>query len=67
LSGRPSAEEYCVYLATQIEELQQQLARSYNAFNNLEGRILMIERSIVGIKHRLDGEEYDESKGVWWN
>jgi hypothetical protein len=64
---RPTTEEYCVYLANEIKRLETEFGKAYIAFNNLEARILMLERAIMGIKHRLDGNEYDETKGVWWN
>lgn len=38
-----------------------------DAINNLDARLMMVERMLARIKHELEGRTYEESKMKWWN
>lgn len=63
----PNLEEYATYLEGRIEELQDVLLKCGDAINNLDARLLMVERLVAKIRHDMDGKLYEESKLRWWN
>lgn len=67
MSRPPSIEEYAVYLADRIEEQERLLMKCGDAINNLDARLMMVERMLARIKHELEGRAYEESKMKWWN
>ena len=67
MSRQPSVDEYVVYLANRIDEQERLLMRCGDAINNLDARLLMVERLLARVKHELEGRAYEESKLKWWN
>jgi hypothetical protein len=63
----PNLEEYATYLEGRIEEVEAILIKCGDAINNLDARLLMVERLLAKIKHELDGKAYEEMKMKWWN
>lgn len=63
----PNLEEYATYLEGRIEELEAVLMKCGDAINNLDARLMMVERMLAKIKHDLDGKAYEEMKMKWWN
>jgi hypothetical protein len=63
----PNLEEYANYLEGRIEEVEAILIKCGDAINNLDARLLMVERLLAKIKHELDGKAYEEMKMKWWN
>ena len=63
----PNLEEYATYLEVRIEEVEAILIKCGDAINNLDARLLMVERLLAKIKHELDGKAYEEMKMKWWN
>jgi len=66
-AGRPNADEYVVYLANRIDEQEQLIQACMQAINNLDGRLMIAERVLATLQHRMAGEDYDEKKQTWWN
>lgn len=66
-AGRPNADEYVVYLANRIDEQEQIIQACMNAINNLDARLMLAERVLATVKHKVDGQPYDETKQNWWN
>lgn len=64
---RPNAEEYCDYLADRIEEHERLLFRMGEAINNLDSRLMMVERTLAKLLKAQQGEEYEERFQKWWN
>ena len=67
MSRQPSVDEYVVYLANRIDEQERLLMRCGDAINNLDARLMMVERLLARVKHELEGRAYEESKLKWWN
>ena len=67
MSRQPSVDEYVVYLANRIDEQERLLMKCGDAINNLDARLLMVERLLARVKHELEGRAYEESKLKWWN
>lgn len=67
MSRQPSVDEYVVYLANRLDETERLLMKCGDAINNLDGRLLMVERLLAKVKHELEGRAYEESKLKWWN
>ena len=63
----PNLEEYATYLEGRIEEVEAILIKCGDAINNLDARLLMVERLLAKIKHELEGKQYEEMKMKWWN
>ena len=63
----PNLEEYATYLEGRIKELQDVLMKCGDAINNLDARLMMVERVVAKIRHDLDGKQYEEMKMKWWN
>jgi len=63
----PNLEEYATYLERRIEEVEAILIKCGDAINNLDARLLMVERLLAKIKHELEGKQYEEMKMKWWN
>lgn len=63
----PNLEEYATYLESRIEEVEAILIKCGDAINNLDARLLMVERLLAKIKHELEGKQYEEMKMKWWN
>lgn len=67
MSRQPSVDEYVVYLADRINEQERLLMKCGDAINNLDARLMMVERLLARVKHELEGRAYEESKLKWWN
>ena len=67
MSNSPNLEEYAVYLANRIDEQDRLLMKCGDAINNLDARLMMVERLLARVKHELEGRAYEESKLKWWN
>ncbi len=67
MSQPPNADEYLVYLASRADEAEDILIKCGDAINNLDARLLMVERMLAKVKHELDGKAYEEMKMKWWN
>jgi prefoldin subunit 5 len=67
MSRQPSVDEYVVYLANRIDEQERLLMKCGDAINNLDARLMMVERLLARVKHELEGRAYEESKLKWWN
>lgn len=67
MSQPPNVDEYVVYLASRIDELEDVLVKCGNAINNLDVRVLMLERLLAKMKHDMEGKAYEEMAMKWWN
>lgn len=63
----PNLEEYATYLEHRIEELEAVIMKCGGAINNLDARLMMVERMLAKIKHDIEGKQYEEMKMKWWN
>ena len=59
--------EDAAYLLERIKNLEAVIQSMGDAINNVDVRLMVAERAIASIKHRLDGDEFDETKAKWWN
>ena len=55
------------YLLDRIKNLEAVIQSMGNAINHVDVRLMVAERVIAGLKRRMDGEEFDETKAKWWN
>lgn len=67
MNDEPTLEECAAYLVNRLDEMDRLLMKCGDAINNLDGRLLMVERLLAKVKHELDGKAYEESKLKWWN
>jgi hypothetical protein len=55
------------YLLDRIKQLETVVQSMGNSINNVDVRLMVAERAIAGLKHRMQGEHFDETKQAWWN
>ena len=56
-----------IYLSDRVKEQDAMLEAMGNAINNLDARLMLVERVLATVKAKTEGKEYDEKKEKWWN
>lgn len=56
-----------IYIEQRLTELDVLFQRVSLAINNLDARLMLVERLLASIQKSLEGEDYDETKQIWWN
>lgn len=64
---KPNLEEYATYVESRINEIEDVMVKMGVAINNLDARVLMVERMVAKIRHDQEGKQYEEMKMKWWN
>lgn len=67
MKEEPTIEECAAWLSGRLDELESVLVKCGDAINNLDARVLMLERLLAKVKHDMDGKAYEESAMKWWN